>query len=55
MKYYFIVIMKKLKLVSSNHVITAVFTSEKDYFLNLIQCRVYLQGYVVLAKKSITT
>lgn len=32
---------KKLKLVSSNHVITAVFTSEKDYFLDPTQCRIY--------------
>lgn len=32
---------KKLKLASSNHVITAVFTSEKDYFLDPTQCRVY--------------
>ena len=32
---------KKLKLASSNHVITAVFTSEKDYFLDPTQCRIY--------------
>lgn len=28
-------------MVRSNHIITAVFTSEKDYFLDPTQCRVY--------------
>ena len=32
---------KSLKLSKSNHVITSVFTSGKDYFLDPTQCRIY--------------